>query len=93
MVAVALARFENVFRQPGRYLNGPQDMSPGIEIEDVRDDLEMVLERLPPGARVDLGRLVQRIDEEFERRTLPNPGPVTTRWNSGRWWWWRIREL
>jgi hypothetical protein len=89
-VAHALSRFEWAFRQPGRYLTGPGE-SPGIEIEDGRDDLEVALRHLPGGARADLGRLVERIDVEFERRTLPNPGWVSG-WTAGRWWWWRIRE-
>ncbi|GGR77465.1 hypothetical protein GCM10010269_15900 [Streptomyces humidus] len=89
-VAYALSRFEWAFRQPGRYLTGPYE-SPGIEIEDGRDDLEVALQRLPGGARADLGRLVEQIDIEFERRTLPNPGWVSE-WTAGRWWWWRIRE-
>jgi hypothetical protein len=92
MVANALVRCELAFRQPGRYLNGPKGWDPGIEIEDARDDLEAVMRCLPSGARADLGRLVQRIDEEFERRTLPDPGPASGR-TAGRWWWWRIREL
>ncbi|MEU0167261.1 hypothetical protein ABZ214_17615 [Streptomyces iakyrus] len=73
-----------------QYLEGPYE-SPGIEIEDGRDDLEEVLRHLPTGARADLGRLVERIDTEFERRTLPNPGWVSE-WTAGRWWWWRLRE-
>ncbi|MGW0291032.1 hypothetical protein [Streptomyces tuirus] len=89
-VAVALSRFEWAFRQPRRYLSGPYE-SPGIEIEDGRDDLAEVLRYLPGGARADLGRLVARIDAEFERRTLPDPGPASE-WTAGRWWWWRIRE-
>ncbi|MFF3934837.1 hypothetical protein ACFYZV_01530 [Streptomyces phaeofaciens] len=89
-VADALNRFDWAFRQPGRYLTGPGE-SPGIEIEDGRDDLEEALRHLPRGARADLGRLVERIDVEFERRTLPNPGWVSE-WTAGRWWWWRIRE-
>lgn len=28
---------------------------------------------LPPGAKRDLGRLITRIDEECERRTVPEP--------------------
>ncbi|WP_432061769.1 hypothetical protein [Streptomyces sp. S1] len=32
-----------------------------------------------------------RIDEEFERRTLPNPRPVRVRALDG-WWWARTRE-
>ncbi|KJK38284.1 hypothetical protein UK15_18010 [Streptomyces variegatus] len=89
-VAVALLRFECAFRQPGRFLDEPYE-SPGIEIEDGRDDLEVALRHLPGGARADLGRLVARIDAEFERRTLPKPGRVSE-WTAGRWWWWRIRE-
>ncbi|MFE2298695.1 hypothetical protein ACFXAW_10890 [Streptomyces sp. NPDC059445] len=89
-VAVALDRFERAFKQPGRYLTGPGE-SPGIEIEDGRDDLEVALRYLPKGARADLGRLVARIDAEFERRTVPDPGPACA-WTAGRWWWWRIRE-
>jgi hypothetical protein len=91
IVARALARFDRAFAQPGRFLNAPEAWEPGLEIEDARDDLEEVLRRLPSGARADLGRLVHRIDEEFERRTLPDPGPMPE-WTAGRWWWWRIRE-
>ncbi|WMD06179.1 hypothetical protein [Streptomyces sp. FXY-T5] len=86
--AVALSRRERAFWGPGRCLSGPYD-SPGIEIEDGRDDLDEVLRHLPGGARVDLGRLVARIDAEFERRTLPDPGRTSER-TAGRWW--RIRE-
>ncbi|MCX5007868.1 hypothetical protein OHB05_35390 [Streptomyces sp. NBC_00638] len=89
-VADALSRFAWAFSRPGRYLTGPGE-SPGLEIEDGRDDLELALRYLPGGARADLGRLVERIDVEFERRTLPNPGWVSG-WTAGRWWWWRIRE-
>ncbi|MCF0080825.1 hypothetical protein [Streptomyces lomondensis] len=89
-VADALSRFERAFQQPGRYLTDPYE-SPGIEIEDGRDDLDVALRHLPRGARADLGRLVERIDEEFERRTLPDPG-WASEWTAGRWWWWRLRE-
>src|SRR6478609_1487082 len=75
-VADALARFEWAFRQPGRYLNASQVWQPGLEVEYARDDLEEAMLHLPRGARTDLGRLIARIDDEFERRTLPNPGPV-----------------
>jgi hypothetical protein len=91
LVFGALARFEWTFRQPGRYLNLSATVDPGLEVEDARDDLEEVLRRLPAGARKDLGRLVRRIDAEFERRTLPDPGPVSD-WAAGRRWWQRIRE-
>jgi len=90
-VADALSRFEWVFRQPGRYLNASQTWQPGLEVEYARDVLEEVMLHLPPGARRDLARLVDRIDDEFERRTLPNPGPITDQ-TVGGWWWSRIRE-
>jgi hypothetical protein len=90
-VAEALSRFQRAFEQPGRYLSGPGE-SPGIEIEDGRDDLEVALTHLPHGARADLGRLVERIDAEFERRTLPNPSRPGE-WAAGYTWWHRrIRE-
>lgn len=90
-VADALFRFERAFRQPGRYLNASQVFQPGLEVEDARDDLEEAMLHLPRGARRDLGRLVARIDDTFERRTLPDPAPASE-WTTGHWWWWRIRE-
>lgn len=45
---------------------------------------------LPPGAKRDLGRLIARIDEEFERRTLPEPNNIE--WTMAGWWWTRMRE-
>lgn len=89
-VAQALSRFEEAFKQSGRYLNASEAYSPGIEVEDARDDLERALLHLPPGARRDLGRLITRIDEEFERRTLPEPN--STELAMFGWWWIRIRE-
>ena len=86
-----MSRFEWAFRQPGRYLDASEVYEPGLEVEDARDVLDEAMRWLPPGARADLGRLVERIDREFERRTLPDPGPFSD-WTAGRWWWWRIRE-
>ncbi|GEB57000.1 hypothetical protein SGA01_26050 [Streptomyces gardneri] len=60
-------------------------------MEYAREVLEEVMLHLPHGARHDLGRLIARIDDEFERRTLPDPGPVID-WTEGGWWWSRIRE-
>lgn len=89
-VARALSRFEWAFKQPGRYLNASEAPSPGIEVEDARDDLELAMLHLPRGARRDLGRLVTRIDEEFERRTLAEPNNVELAMFG--WWWTRMRE-
>ncbi|MFJ6373748.1 MULTISPECIES: hypothetical protein [Streptomyces] len=89
-VANALSRFEWAFKQHGRYLNASQACSPGIEVEDARDDLEWVMRHLPPGAKRDLGRLIARIDQEFERRTLPEPNYIELAIFG--WWWTRMRE-
>jgi hypothetical protein len=92
-VADALAALQRVLRQPGRYLDGPQGHSPGIEPEDQRDTLAAAMRLLPRGARTDLGRILDRLDHEYERRTLPAPGPASD-WARGRGWWWRrMREL
>ncbi|MFD8013551.1 hypothetical protein [Streptomyces sp. NPDC058955] len=91
VVARALASFEDAFKQPGRYLNAPEVWQPGLEVEYARANLEEVMLHLPYGARRDLGRLIARIDDEFERRTLPDPGPVGEG-KEGGWWWSRIRE-
>ncbi|MFI9150498.1 hypothetical protein [Streptomyces sp. NPDC053367] len=90
-VADALRRIEWAFEQPGTYLAASEVDSPGLEVEDARDDLAEAMRRLPPGARRDLGRLIDRIDDEFERRTLPNPAPMSRRL-VGCWWWSRIRD-
>ncbi|GAA3045118.1 hypothetical protein GCM10017562_02970 [Streptomyces roseofulvus] len=89
-VAKALSRLEWAFQQPGRYLNASETPSPGLEVEDARDDLELAMRLLPLGARRDLGRLIKRIDEEYERRTLPEPN--NTAWAVFGWWWTRARE-
>jgi hypothetical protein len=86
-VADALARFEQAFQQPGRYLNASEVCSPGLEVEDARDVLEQALLHLPCGARRDVGRLIARIDAEFERRTLPEPNNVEL----AMFGWWRSR--
>ncbi|MFI2740383.1 transposase family protein [Streptomyces sp. NPDC018711] len=78
------------FKQPGRYLNASKAYSPGIEVEDARDDLERVMLHLPPGVKRDLGRLLTRIDEEFERRALPEPNNIGLAVFG--WWWTRMRE-
>ena len=87
-VATAVSCFGCALDQPGRYLDADAFESPGVG--DARDDLELAMLYLPPGAKRDLGRLITRIDEEFERRTLPEPNyseRATT-----RWWWTRMRE-
>ncbi|MFE0641166.1 hypothetical protein ACFW2Y_06080 [Streptomyces sp. NPDC058877] len=89
-VAIALSRFEWAFKRSGRYLNASEACSPGMEVEDARDDLEQAVLRLPSGAQRDLGRLIARIDAEFERRTLPEPHHIELAVFG--WWWTRTRE-
>ena len=48
------------------------------------------MRHLPPGAKRDLGRLITRIDEELERRTLPEPNH--TELAPFGWWWTRMHE-
>lgn len=87
-VARALSCFEWAFNEHGRYLDASAFDSPGVG--DARDDLEWAMLHLPPGAKRDLGRLITRIDEEFERRTLPEPN--YNEWATTHWWWTRVRE-
>ncbi|WP_393073315.1 hypothetical protein [Streptomyces sp. LN704] len=87
-VANALSCLERAFNQPGRYLDASEFESPGVG--DARDDLEWAMRNLPPGAQRDLGRLITRIDEEFERRTLPDPNNIELAVFG--WWWTRMRE-
>jgi hypothetical protein len=76
------------FKQPGRYLNSSAFDSPGVG--DARGDLEWAMLHLPPGAKRDLGRLMARIDKEFQRRTLPELNCIE--WETTCWWWSRMRE-
>lgn len=87
-VAKALSCFEWAFKEPGRYLDASAFESPGVG--DARDDLAWAMLYLPPGAKRDLGRLITRIDEELERRTLPDPN--YNEWATTHWWWSRMRE-
>lgn len=87
-VAHALSRVEWTFKQRGRYLDASEFCSPGIN--DARDDLEWVMRHLPPGAKRDFGRLITPIDEELERRTLPEPNHIESAMDG--WWWTRMRD-
>ncbi|MET9627040.1 hypothetical protein ABZX92_06215 [Lentzea sp. NPDC006480] len=53
-----------------------------VDVVHARDVLEQVLKRLPVRARAELGRVVRRLDIEFERRTLPNPHAWNPFWNN-----------
>lgn len=92
-VAKALHQYERFLRQSGRYLYLPWDECPCCDPTDARDILEEALRRLPPAARAGLGRIVAPLDEEFLRRTLPDPRAASvSSWHAAAWWRQRIRE-
>ena len=70
----ALEHYERLLRQPGRWLYVPLADCPCHDPIGSRDNLQSMLDALPPAARRDLREIVARLDGEFERRTLPNPG-------------------
>jgi hypothetical protein len=69
-VAAALAECRWYLRQPGRVLPDPAVGCDCCDPLVARDRLEDVLLWLPRGARTDLGRLVARLDTEFDRRAV-----------------------
>lgn len=92
-VAEALYRYERFLHQPGRYLYLPWDDCPCCDPCDARDVLEDALRRLPPAAQGGLRLIVARLDEEFLRRTLPDPWAASvSSWHAAAWWRQRIRE-
>ncbi|MFC9976186.1 hypothetical protein ACFVH6_35360 [Spirillospora sp. NPDC127200] len=48
------------------------------------------MEELPPAARAELVRLVRPLDEEFMRKTLPNPFADRGTWRTEYWWYRRL---
>ncbi|GAB2835970.1 hypothetical protein GCM10022221_38960 [Actinocorallia aurea] len=91
-VADALLRSRAILERSGRFLAASEVHEPGLEIEDQLEVLNEALRCLPPEARKDLQRQVVPIFEEFERRTLPDPGPHSAWVAQAGWWWRRIRE-
>ncbi|MEU4399028.1 hypothetical protein [Micromonospora orduensis] len=60
---------------------------------DQRDVLGEALRRLPAAARRELQRLVDPLDEEFLRKTLPDARAAErSTWNAQAWWRQRLRE-
>lgn len=91
-IAALLARadgtmeYEQFLRRPGRHLYVPLADCPCHDPLHGRDNVEALLRALPPRVRRELRRVVARLDEEFEQRTLPDPmAPVRL----GEGWWHR----
>jgi hypothetical protein len=59
-------------------------------VAEVRDALEAVARCLPSPARAEMRRLLNRLDEDFRRRTLPDSLPRTS-WADEPLPWWRRR--
>ncbi|MFF3115467.1 hypothetical protein ACFVSN_40580 [Kitasatospora sp. NPDC057904] len=72
-VAGALSECRRYLSQSGRVLPEPETGCDECNPILARDLLQAVLLWLPVGARVDLGRLVARLDAEFDRRTVLRP--------------------
>ncbi|ONI68983.1 hypothetical protein BWI15_34685 [Kribbella sp. ALI-6-A] len=94
LVAGALGDCRHFLGQPGRWLYLPLNDCPCCDPVERRDQLQWALSGLPPRARRELGRVVAALDEEFERRTLPDPhSPPGRGLYGGAWWHHRLAEL
>ncbi|MFJ9697025.1 hypothetical protein [Kitasatospora sp. NPDC101183] len=85
----ALGQYEEFLRRPGRVLYVPLSDCPCHDVLGARDDIQAMLSALPPRARRELGRIVARLDAEFERRTLPDPHAYRRRAYSRFDWWYQ----
>ncbi|MET8233044.1 hypothetical protein ABZS77_20480 [Micromonospora sp. NPDC005298] len=93
--AAALADYRHAVRRSGRWLDLPPDYCTcdTCDVVDQRDVLGVALRRLPPAARRELQRLVDPLDEEFLRKTLPDPlAAVRSDWHAQAWWRQRLWE-
>ncbi|WP_433202542.1 hypothetical protein ACQP00_32540 [Dactylosporangium sp. CS-047395] len=90
--AYLLRRYRRFLRRPGRvlWLEAAECSCGDCQYDDmavVRDGLEEMARRLPPAASTELRRLLDRLDDEFERRTVPDPVPRTGRRGEELPWW------
>lgn len=80
-LAASLRGYEGALRRPGRWLYVESADCPCHDPMGDRDGVEAFLRSMPRLARRDLRSVVARLDEEFERRTLPDPFAPP-----GAWW-------
>ncbi|MET7950800.1 hypothetical protein [Micromonospora sp. NPDC005324] len=95
-VATALDGYRRTIRRSGRWLDLSPDNCPcpgcGNAVEQ-RDVLGDALRRLPAAARRELQRVVDPLDEEFLRKTLPDPRAAKlSSWHAQAWWRQRLTE-
>ncbi|RQX17629.1 hypothetical protein DDE19_10730 [Micromonospora ureilytica] len=93
-VATALDGYRRAIRRSGRWLDLGDDCScPGCDVLYQRDVLGDAMRRLPTAAFRELRRVVEPLDEEFRRKTLPDPRAAElSAWHAQAWWRQRIRE-
>jgi hypothetical protein len=84
-VGDAVAAYARFLRRPGRVLYVPYEDCPCCDPIWARDRLQEAIDALPSPAARELRRLVERLDGEFERRTLADP--LTPRTGDRRAWW------
>lgn len=93
-IATALTSYRRAIWRSGRWLDLLNDCPcPSCDPVDQRDVLEGAMRRLPPAARRELRRVVDALDEEFLRKTLPDPRAAKlSTWHAQAWWRHRLRE-
>jgi hypothetical protein len=84
-VGTALRTYRDEIRRAGRWL-ALATCCPRCDVLEQRDTLAAALHALPPFAARELRRIVAALDEEFLRKTLPDPRAA------GPWWRRRIDE-
>jgi hypothetical protein len=91
--AYPLDRYRAFLRRPGRWLYVPlEDDCPDHPVV-ARDQIDEVLAELPPRVGAELRRAVAPLDEEFRRRTIPNPrARYFSEWHAAAWWRQRMQE-
>ncbi|MFG1780739.1 hypothetical protein ACGFIG_30485 [Micromonospora sp. NPDC049048] len=92
-VATALTSYRRAIWRSGRWLELLGDCPcPSCDPVGQRDILEGAMRRLPPAARRELRRVVDALDEEFLRKTLPDPRAAELNaWDAQAWWRHRLR--
>lgn len=96
VTAMALRSYRSFLARPGRWLYpafsvcGCRTCAVPDDVAVARDVLELVLLRLPSRARRELAALLEPLDEELERRTLPDPFAHRRPWRGDAWWHRRI---
>lgn len=92
-VAQAIERYRRFLNQPGRWLYIPSPDCPCCDPVDARDELEDALRVLPRHARAELRKMIDPLDEEFRRRTLPDlQARSISLWHAHAWWRQRLHE-